>query len=423
MPPISNDDPAFDVWFKVQHDPPESPNPLSRTSHSSTTARPYHPLNSQKKNPKTLHLQPRAADDVRYFYTTLKLGEPARPYHFDIDTGSDLTWVNCDAPCVNCPKSPHQPYKPRNNALTCGESLCSFLQRPLNDPCLNPSDQCDYEIEYADHGSSYGVVVKDRFSIEFINGSTGSPPIAFGCGYDQDLSSATNPPFVDGVLGLASKKSSILSQLYDLKMVRNVFGHCFSSKGGGYLFFGDKVVPSETIWVPMSKNRIGNYYSIGPAELIFNGKKVLKTGLSFVFDSGSTYTYLNHQVYEAAISMIKKNIDSKSLKMAPEDKTLPLCWKGSKPYKSMADVQNFFQPLSLRFSKAKNAVMEMPPETYLIINKNGNVCLGILDGSEAELGNLNVLGDVSMLNKMVIYDNEKNQIGWTTTNCNSLPKL
>lgn len=363
-----------------------------------------------------------------YFYTTLSIGEPPKPYHLDIDTGSDLTWLHCDAPCVNCPKSPHEPYKPQNNALTCKDSLCTFLQHPPNYPCRNPSDQCDYEIEYADHGSSIGVLVKDNFPLQLLNGSTTRTSLAFGCGYDQDLSSSTQPPFVDGVLGLANEKSSLLSQLHDMKVIKNVFSHCFSDQGGGYIFFGDKLIPSGTVWVPMLKNKIGNYYSIGPAELVFNERNVVKGGLSFVLDTGSTYTYFSSQVYEAALSMINKNIDSKQLKTVPEDKTLPVCWKGSKPFKSMNDVKKLFKPLALRFSVKssflrKNTVMEMGPETYLIINKSGNVCLGILDGAEAGLENLNILGDISLLNKVITYDNVKDQIGWATANCDRLPKF
>ncbi|KNA08065.1 hypothetical protein SOVF_165960 isoform B [Spinacia oleracea] len=358
-----------------------------------------------------------------YFYTTLNIGEPPKPYHLDIDTGSDLTWVHCDAPCVNCPKTPHKPYKPLNNAITCKDSICSFLQHPPNYLCRNPSDQCDYEIEYADHGSSFGVLVKDNFPLKFLNGSTARTTLVFGCGYDQDFSNSAQPPFVDGVLGLANGKSSILSQLHGLKVTKNMFGHCFSDEGGGYLFFGDKLVPSGTVWVPMLKNRIGNYYSMGPAELLFSGKNVVKGGLSFVLDSGSTFTYLSSQVYEAALSMIKKNINQKQLKIAPEDKTLPVCWKGAKPFKSINDIKQFFKPLALKFSKANNAMLEMSPECYLIVNKIGNVCLGILNGAEAGLENLNILGDISLLNKMMIYNNDKSQIGWATANCDRLPKF
>lgn len=73
---------------------------------------------------------------------------------------------------------------------------------------------------------------------------------------------------------------------------------------------------------------------------------------------------------------IKKNIDSKDLKDAPEDKTLPICWKGRKHFKSINDVKGFFKPLAIRFKKSKNAVLEMLPQHYLIINVS--CCLYIL---------------------------------------------
>ena len=34
----------------------------------------------------------------------LKIGSPPKIYDLDIDTGSDLTWVQCDAPCSGCTK-------------------------------------------------------------------------------------------------------------------------------------------------------------------------------------------------------------------------------------------------------------------------------------------------------------------------------
>lgn len=38
----------------------------------------------------------------RYYYVTMSVGEPPKPYFLDIDTGSDLTWLQCDAPCTKC---------------------------------------------------------------------------------------------------------------------------------------------------------------------------------------------------------------------------------------------------------------------------------------------------------------------------------
>ncbi|MCH90912.1 aspartic proteinase Asp1-like [Trifolium medium] len=67
--------------------------------------------------------------------------------------------------------------------------------------------------------------------------------------------------------------------------------------------------------------------------------------------------------------------------------------------------------------------MLIPPEGYLIVTKHGNVCLGILDGTEVGLGNLNIIGDISLQDKMVIYDNERQQIGWISSNCDRIPNI
>lgn len=36
---------------------------------------------------------------LRYYYVLLNIGNPPKLFDLDIDTGSDLTWVPCDAPC------------------------------------------------------------------------------------------------------------------------------------------------------------------------------------------------------------------------------------------------------------------------------------------------------------------------------------
>lgn len=38
----------------------------------------------------------------RYYHATLSIGNPPKSYFLDIDTGSDLTWLQCDAPCTKC---------------------------------------------------------------------------------------------------------------------------------------------------------------------------------------------------------------------------------------------------------------------------------------------------------------------------------
>lgn len=357
------------------------------------------------------------------YYVTLNIGDPPKPYYLDVDTGSDLTWLQCDAPCVSCSQGPHPLYKPKKNKLVpCEDPLCSSIRTLNSRRCESFDEQCDYEIEYADKGSSLGVLVKDVVTLRFANGSLLQPHLAFGCGYDQQGSSTSTTSLTDGVLGLGKGRSSIVAQLRDMGLIRNVIGHCFSKQGGGFVFLGDGFVPfSRVSWTPMSRDSVLKHYSPGPAFLYFGRQPLNAKSLSIVFDSGSSYTYFSSGVYQAFVSAVKKDLPGKQLKEAPEDKTLPLCWKGTRRFKSVVDVKKFFKPLVLGFADGKNK-LEIPPEGYLIISSYGNVCLGILNSSQNGLEDLNIIGDISMQDVMVIYDNEKQQIGWIPSDCNRLPK-
>ncbi|XP_055830221.1 aspartic proteinase Asp1-like isoform X2 [Solanum dulcamara] len=360
----------------------------------------------------------------RYYQVTLNVGQPPKPYFLDIDTGSDLTWLQCDAPCVKCVPAPHSPYKPNKNVVKHKDPICASLHSPANPPRHTPDDQCDYEVEYADQCSSLGVLVRDAFPVKFSNGSSIAPPLVFGCGYDQEVPASAHAPYTDGILGLGNGKSSLVSQMSSLGFIRNVVGHCLSGQGGGFLFFGDDVLPSSGIvWTPIVRASSEQHYSLGPADLLFGGQATGIKGLPIILDSGSTFTYFNSEAYKTLLSSIKKNIDAKQLTDAVNDKSLPVCWKGSKPFKSIKDATRYFKPLTLSFTQAKNIQLQLTPEAYLIHTDQGNVCLGILNGSEVGLGNINIIGDISMLDKMVIYDNEKQQIGWVPANCNKLPSL
>lgn len=359
-----------------------------------------------------------------YYTVTLNIGYPPKLYDLDIDSGSDLTWVQCDAPCKGCTKPHDQLYKPKNNLVQCVDQLCAGVHLTSDHHCDSPDDQCDYEVEYADHGSSLGVLVRDSIPLQLTNGSVLHPNIAFGCGYDQKYSGSASLPSTTGVLGLGNGRTSILSQLHSLGLIRNVVGHCLSGQGGGFLFFGDDFIPSSGIvWTPMLPSSSEKHYSLGPAELLFNGKPTAVKGLELIFDSGSSYTYFNSQAYNVVLDLVINDLKGKQLKRATEDASLPICWKGAKSFKSVSDVKNYFKPLALRFKKVKNSHMLIPPEGYLIVTKHGNVCLGILDGTEIGLGYLNILGDISLQDKMVIYDNERQQIGWISSNCDRIPKL
>jgi hypothetical protein len=76
----------------------------------------------------------------------LAIGTPALPYYAILDTGSDLTWTQCQ-PCIDCYTQPTPIYDPSHSStyskLPCQSPLC------ISDfDCTNAS--CEYDYSYAD---------------------------------------------------------------------------------------------------------------------------------------------------------------------------------------------------------------------------------------------------------------------------------
>jgi hypothetical protein len=167
----------------------------------------------------------------RQYYTSISIGNPARPYFLDVDTGTDLTWIQCDAPCTNCTKvraifdyilsflllfmytsptaitvdiqvpafhhepglyscnqhiifllqGPHPLYKPAaRNMVHPRDSVCQELQGNQN--YCETCKQCEYEIAYADRSSSAGVLARDNMQLTPADGGRENVPFVFGYG-------------------------------------------------------------------------------------------------------------------------------------------------------------------------------------------------------------------------------------------------
>ncbi|GLJ25084.1 hypothetical protein SUGI_0479810 [Cryptomeria japonica] len=367
------------------------------------------------------------------YYVNLSIGNPQNQYYLDVDTGSDLTWLQCDAPCQSCAKTPHQWYKPKpRSGVSCKDPLCAAVQATSHDKydCQSSYQQCDYDIRYADNGFSKGVLVRDCVAVTLSNGTIVRPTYVFGCGYIQG-GSLRQTQTTDGVLGLSSAAASLPSQWEKQGLIKNVIGICITGGGkkGGYMFFGDELVPTSSMtWVPLFGRPPMRYYHVGAAQMIFGNKLLAKDGDErrlggIIFDTGSSYTYFTKQAHDALVSAVKESI-GKQLVQDSLDQTLPFCWKGKKKLRSIADVKSYFKPLKFNFKSnsrfTKNANFEIPPEGYLVISVKGNVCLGILDGTE--VSSYNVIGDISLQGYLVVHDNGNNRIGWTRMECTKLPK-
>ncbi|RDY03694.1 Aspartyl protease APCB1, partial [Mucuna pruriens] len=365
------------------------------------------------------------------YFTILRVGNPPKSYFVDVDTGSDLTWMQCDAPCRSCGKGAHVPYKPtRSNIVPSMDSLCLDVQKNQKNGHHESLQQCDYEIQYADHSSSLGVLIRDELHLVTTNGSKTKLNFVFGCGYDQEGLLLNTLAKTDGIMGLSRAKVSLPYQLANKGLIKNVVGHCLSNDaaGGGYMFLGDDFVPYWGMtWVPMAYTHTTDLYeteilgiNYGNRPLRFDGQS--KVG-KVVFDSGSSYTYFTKEAYldlVASVSFYLNEVSGLGLVQDDSDTTLPICWQANFPIKSVKDVKDYFKTLTLRFGNKwwiLSTLFQIPPEGYLIISNKGHVCLGILDGSNVNDGSSIILGDISLRGYSVVYDNANQKIGWKGADC------
>ncbi|KAF8399143.1 hypothetical protein HHK36_015008 [Tetracentron sinense] len=381
------------------------------------------------------------------YYTSMLVGNPPRPYYLDMDTGSDLTWIQCDAPCTSCAKGPHPLYKPKGKIVPSKDSLCIEVQANQKSGHCESYQQCDYEIEYADRSSTMGVLARDELQLMIANGTLVKSSVVFGCAYDQQGQLLVSPAKTDGILGLSRAEVSLPSQLARQGIIHNVVGHCITNDagGGGYMFLGDDFIPYWGMtWVPMLNSPSINFYHAGIVKLSYGGGQLSLGGLDnsvgrTVFDSGSSYTYFPKQAYSGLITSLK-DVSAEGLMQDESDPTLPVCWRAKFPIRSVKDVKPFFKPLTLQFESRWWIVptkLQIPPEGYLIISNKGNACLGILDGSKVHDGSTIILGelkpvparprgskdicyvlfDISLRGQLVVYDNVNQKIGWAQSNC------
>lgn len=78
-------------------------------------------------------------------------------------------------------------YKPtRGKLVPSKDSLCTEIHRSQKTLKCETCQQCDYEIQYADHSSSLGVLARDELHLKSANGSLTKMNIVFGYHFSPD---------------------------------------------------------------------------------------------------------------------------------------------------------------------------------------------------------------------------------------------
>ncbi|XP_062115694.1 aspartic proteinase 36-like isoform X2 [Humulus lupulus] len=361
---------------------------------------------------------------VGLYYAEIKLGSPPEKFHVQIDTGSDVLWVNC-RPCIGCPiftdlqtieLNSYDPVSSNTSSLiSCKDQICKDGVRLEESLCSFQTNRCIYSFLYGDGSTTTGFYVSDLLSFETIGGrfdidsrkTNSSASIVFGCSNiaTGELSRADSA--TDGIFGLGQHKMSVISQLSSQGVAPKVFSHCLKGddNGGGILVFGDIVEPNM-VYTPLVPSQL--HYNINLLNIYVNGQVVLpidsreftlSTSNGTIVDSGTTLAYLPKNVYDSFV----KAVDEAASKNA---RLVPL--QGFQCYSVDSSIINSTFP-QVSFNFSGGASMVLKPKDYLLEQNSTN-----------QNEDTTVLGDLVLKDKIVVYDLANQRIGWTDYDC-SMP--
>ncbi|CAL1374170.1 unnamed protein product [Linum trigynum] len=341
-----------------------------------------------------------SADSFYYgiYFTKVKLGTPPREFNLQIDTGSDLTWVNSKS-CPSCPRSSRFGIVPCSDKYNICETMCSGNDK-----------YCGYTVKYMNGARTSGFYVGDVFHFESIPTTSTSPNasagILFGVSTYRSGFLADVDLAVDGIFGFGKGDLSILSQLYYRGVTPQVFSHCLKGTGGGVFVLGEVSVPGM-VYTSLVPSR--PHYGVHLESIAVNGKLLSVDPQAFMpsIDRGTflyTGTTLSYLVIEAYDMLVRTVTDSVSKFGAPSTINGLQCYAIS---------TRLFPLMSLNL--AGGASLALKPEDYLILSNDGSKwCIGFM-----KLQGQTILGDLVLKDKVFVYDLIRQRIGWANYDCSS----
>lgn len=369
--------------------------------------------------------------DAGLYFTKLELGTPPQDYFVQVDTGSDLLWVNC-IECSKCPKKSDLGidltlYNPKSSSTSdyvyCDQDFCtSTYDGPL--PGCKSGLNCQYNVVYGDGSSTAGYFIKDKIQFNRITGNLQTAAtngtVVFGCGAKQSGELGSSSEALDGILGLGESNSSIISQLAAAGKVKRVFAHCLDNKVGGGIFTIGEVVSPKVNTTPMVPNQA--HYNVVMKAVEVGGEvlnlptDVFETGerKGTIIDSGTTLAYIPEEIYEPMMKKI----------LGQQPGLKPRIFEDQFSCIKFSDnIDDGFPVVKFHFEGS--LVLTVYPHDYLFPLQGNEWCFGWMNGGLQTHDSRAVilLGDLVLSNRLVVYDIENQTIGWTEYNCSSNIKV
>ncbi|XP_028792124.1 aspartic proteinase NANA, chloroplast-like [Neltuma alba] len=364
------------------------------------------------------------------YFVQVKVGTPSQRFWLIADTGSDLTWFNCNYKPQNFTsrrkrKSPSRrrvfsPHRSRTfRPVTCSSLECKVDLSHLSSlrTCPNTSAPCLYDYSYLDGSGVMGLFGRDTFTVGLTDGRKGKlKNMAIGCTRSV-VDGPTVSKDIDGLLGLGLSEDSFVSTAasqYGGKFSYCLVDHLSHGNVSNFLTFGTVITKASllreihtTPLVVIGSNYGLNMVGVSMGDQLLRIPQMIwdfNANGGVILDSGTSLTLLTMPAYLSVIEALVKPLD-RLKKM-----------KAFEPFEYCYSTKGFNESLvpRLAFHFEGGARFEPPVKSYVIDVNPEQKCIGIVG---IDWPGVSIIGNIMQQNHLWEFDLFHNTLRFAPSPC------
>ncbi|KAL4333107.1 hypothetical protein GQ457_07G043870 [Hibiscus cannabinus] len=347
---------------------------------------------------------------VGNYVVTVGLGTPKKDLTLIFDTGSHITWTQCQPCATSCYKQQDPIFNPSLSStysnISCTSPTCSSFTSATNNTPECTSTACAYDIHYGDESFSVGILAKDKLTL---TPTDVIKDFLFGCGQN-------NQGFIGraaGLIGLSRDKLSLTWQT--ASKYNKFFSYCLPSScsSTGFLSFGNGGVSKSVKFTTMSTiSQSPSFYGINITGISVGGQKLPISASVFsaagaIIDSGTVITRLPRKAYLALRSEFRKLMSQYPMAQPDSKSILDTCY----------DFSNFSSVTlpAISFTFSGSVEVQLDATGVFYVNNISLACLAF--AGNKNVTDFGIFGNTQQKTLQVVYDVAGGKLGFATGGC------
>ncbi|KAK3124188.1 hypothetical protein QOZ80_7BG0583100 [Eleusine coracana subsp. coracana] len=369
------------------------------------------------------------------FLMVIGLGTPAIFNLVSIDTGSTLSWVQCQPCQIWCKSRAAEAgptFDPRNSTtyqrVSCSSRDCADVHELLGIPfgCVEETDTCLYRLRYGSGPlAQYSVGKLGKDTLRLTLTVAADDDFIFGCSEDVNFAGLEA-----GIIGFGNDRLSFFNQVAAARET-NAFSYCFPSDHAarGFLSIGPYargLLEFTNLVFGYGRDGRTFVYSLQQVGMMEDGRRLdvdswMYTSQMMVVDSGTELTFLLAPVFDALDKAVTAAMAAKGYARHRLMINDQVCYGSSTS--TTADDETLLVDWSnlptVEMSFTGGATLKLPPQNVFdqrLVESERLLCLPF-QPRDAGINGVQILGNKVTRSVRLVFDLQARMIGFQPNAC------